>query len=207
MKKILLTIAAAAGIAAPTAASANLFDWSNNSCCPQVCDPCFNNWYVVGGINHAGVFNHDRDGYRGEESQDWHLGWHVFLGYKFTRCLSLETGYLYHGRQKGREYNNAYDYSGYHYVIPITGQYSIALTRCQDFKALVRLGGHYYYEKSGYNNGGSRPRRTGIDLNFGVGLEYDFNDCFGLRLVLDRYYFNFLSDYDNSLQLSVIWGF
>ncbi len=216
MKKLLLTLCAAAGVMAPAAASADLFDWSNNGCCPQVCDPCFdpcydpcfNHWYLVGGINHAGVFNHDRDSYREEESQDWHLGWHVFLGYKFTRCISLETGYLYHGRQKGIDDSDTYDYSGSHYVVPVTGQYSIALTRCQDLKALIRLGAHYYHETHRYSDSDNyRPYRSGVDLNFGVGLEYDFNDCFGLRLVLDRYYINHMSDYNDAFQLSIIFGF
>ncbi len=208
MKNIITSFFVLASLATSLELSANLFEGSNNIGYRNGRNSCCNQWYLSGGVNHVGVFHHDADPQREEQNQYWNLGWHVFLGYQFNNCFSLESGYLNQGRPKGVDDASPYQYNGYHYVVPLTGQFSFMISQCYQIKALARLGVHYYYQKIVYDDGNRRNlHRSGADFNFGLGLQMNFNDSFGLRFVADRYYFNFLSNYDDAFQLGVVFGF
>lgn len=203
MKKMLLTVGAALSMLVPAMAQANSGEICYDAC-PPICNPCgYSPWYLAGGINYTGVFNHHDslgDEYHGA------LGWHLYLGRKFTRCLALEIGYLYNGRETGHKLDTDThgDGSSTSWMVPLRANYAVPL--CGKLKGLLRGGVHYYNIR--HTTGiTAATRDTGVDFNFGLGVEWDFNCSLATRIVLDRYYRNYRSDYIDSLQWSLIYGF
>lgn len=214
---MLLTICAAVGLLLPAAASADWFDCFSS--CNQPCDPCcqpyYNTWYLVGGVNYPGVISHaeHRGGHGSFDPGSGGWGGHLFIGRQFSRCIALETGFEYLGTH--HDINQLVDGDGTWghrraWVAPLRANISYNL--CGGLKALLQVGAHFYdiiyshrWTPSAVTTNDKIDQ--GFDLNFGVGLEYDFGCNWGARLVLDRYYINHQSDYIDSAQFGIIWGF
>jgi OmpA-OmpF porin, OOP family len=141
---------------------------------------------LTGGFTSARISDDDRD-----------LGYKIFGGYRINRNFAIEGGYFdlgkfgftantippgtLNGTIKVRGAN--LDLVG---IIPFT----------EKFSAFGRAGVNYAEAKDAFNGSGfvgvlkHSAEKSEANYKFGGGLQYDFNDAFGMRVEAERYRIN-----------------
>jgi OOP family OmpA-OmpF porin len=114
------------------------------------------------------------------------LAWKGFAGYQFIRYFGVELGYYQFGKGTIKtsaggqiEYKARGPYAGIVVTAPMTDQLSI----------IARAGALRWSTKFNpdANTGRAGASDNGINGSFGLGLEYMFNDHFGMRGELERF--------------------
>ena len=140
--------------------------------------------------------------------EDRHFGYKALGGYQFNRYFALEGGYFDLGR-----FGFSLD------TLPagtLRGDIKIKganldalgfLPFTEKFAAFVRVGGTYEEAKDSFVGTGAvvvpdpNRRKRSANFKFGLGLQYNFTDAFGMRLEGERYRIDDAFDHNGDVDL------
>ncbi|HUO44072.1 MAG TPA: outer membrane beta-barrel protein [Burkholderiales bacterium] len=184
-KKLFMVLAAASAAWVPAIPSAHADDK--------------NNFYVVGSIGHsnisADVTSIDalnlRNGFMASAStvNTNDTGYKGQLGYRFGN-FAIEGGYTDLGRSSFTSLTDLGTFTGNFRAKLINLDLVGYIPLSTNFSLLGRLGGYNWQSESNVpmpSGTTSEIDDRGWNVKFGAGMQYDFNDYFGLRADFERY--------------------